>query len=161
MKKVFFMLAYIAGLVCSCTPNTELQEFYESESSRMYQELKSVELMHSQWEYMDAMNNVIACEMFMNLSPKIGKDIADWEYALYDKWTKRIKIEEQYTDRPDFESVDYEIMVRLQKCYAYKAVSDVIQTYQNRTNKSIGMDQKEMCDQAIAEVIAKYPIVFK
>jgi len=161
MKKVFFLLACVAGLVCSCAPNTELQEYYANEASCMYQELKNVELTHSQWVYMDAMNNVIACEMFMNLSPKIGKDIASWEYQLYEKWTKRIKIEELLADRPDAGSVDYENMVKLQKCYAYNAVSDVIKTYQNRTDKSVGMEYQEICDQAITEVISKYPIIFK
>ena len=157
MKKIFVILAFAAGLVCSCKPNTELQEYYAAEASRIYKECSDVELYKSQWDYMDAMNNIIACEMFMNLSPKIGMEIQDWQLQLYTKWSRRIEIETKYDDRPALGSADYENMVELQKCYAYQAVADVLQY----SHKSFSMAQKPLCEQAIAEVLAKYPVFYE
>ncbi|HCU59200.1 MAG TPA: hypothetical protein DIC64_04380 [Alphaproteobacteria bacterium] len=160
MKKIVILLTCAVSLLASCKPNTELQKYYASEASRLYKETSEVELFDSQWDYLDAMKNVIAYEVSMVLSPKIGKDLADWEIERYSHWTERLKIEERYDKRPELGSQGYENMLRLQKMYAYQGMADVLKLYQNRSNKSIGMEYQEMCDQVIHEVLQKYPIFF-
>jgi len=162
MKKIVILLACAVSLIAvSCKPNAELQEYYASEASRLYEEVKNEKLWESQLDYMDAMRNMVACEISMQLSPKIGKDIADWEVNLYNKCLRKMEIEVKYDTPPVYGSKEYQAMTKLQLSDAYQGMADVLKLYQNRSRKGVDMSNKELCDQTIAEVLKKWPIFYK
>ena len=161
MKKIILLLAFVASFLCSCGPNTELQRFYVQEAFAKYNHLAKIELLGSQWNYMHHMQKLITYDVAVTLSPKIGRQVENWEIADYNKYRNIVSFDELMVELPDFKSEDYNNMLRLQEAYACNAVAFVLKGYQENTRKSIGMEYQQTCELVIAEVLERHPIVHK